>query len=269
MARGRFTSLRSSMPGMFAVIAESGQSFARHTHEQFGIGVIERGAQHSLSGRGRVEAGPGDVITVNPREVHDGTPISDGGRCWRMLYIEQQLMAGIAEDLDASGRGVYEFSHPVIRDGHLADRFRRLFAAVTGMAATDALQREELLLGVLAAATQAGGVAREPPSFPPALLKARARIDDDPAAPVSLAELAGESGLSRFQLLRAFTRATGMTPHAYLVQRRIDLARRLIAAGSPLTDAALASGFADQSHMTRVFTRKYGLSPRSFANAIA
>jgi AraC-like DNA-binding protein len=268
MARGRFTSLCCNMPGMFAVIAESRHSFARHTHEQFGIGVIERGAQHSLSGRGRVEAGPGDVITVNPREVHDGTPVSDEGRCWRMLYIDLQLMAGLADDLGEACSRDYEFSHPVIRDGRLANRFRRLFAAVTNTADTADIQHEELLLGLLAAA-QTDRPMRDSPSFPAALLRARMRIDDDPAAPVTLAELARESEMSRFQLLRAFTRATGMTPHAYLIQRRIDLARQLIAAGSALTDAALASGFADQSHMTRVFTRKYGLSPRSFAVAMA
>lgn len=255
------------MPGMFAVIAESGHSFARHTHEQFGIGVIESGAQHSLSGRGRVEAGPGDVITVNPREVHDGTPVSDAGRCWRMLYIDPQLIAGLADDLGQACSGDYEFSHPVIHDGRLADRFRRLFAAVTGTADSAAIPHEELLLGLLAAAP--GRPLRDSPSFPAALLRARARIDDDPSAPVTLADLARESEMSRFQLLRAFTRATGMTPHAYLIQRRIDLARQLIAAGSALTDAALASGFADQSHMTRVFTRKYGLSPRNYAIAMA
>ena len=65
-----------------------------------------------------------------------------------------------------------------------------------------------------------------------------------------------------------FARATGMTPHAYLVQRRIDLARRMIAGGSSLAEAAIASGFADQSHMTRTFIRKYGLSPGAYADAM-
>jgi quercetin dioxygenase-like cupin family protein len=49
--------------------------FPRHTHEQFGIGVIRRGASRSRSGRGMVEAGSGDIITVNPGEVHKGAPI--------------------------------------------------------------------------------------------------------------------------------------------------------------------------------------------------
>jgi AraC-like DNA-binding protein len=71
--------------------------------------------------------------------------------------------------------------------------------------------------------------------------------------------------VSRFQLVRSFARNTGLTPHAYLVQRRVLLARRLIAGGTALADAAAASGFADQSHMTRVFVRKYGMAPGAFA----
>ncbi|MNT93410.1 Helix-turn-helix domain protein [compost metagenome] len=53
------------------------------------------------------------------------------------------------------------------------------------------------------------------------------------------------------------------------MQQRIELARRLIAQGCTLADAALASGFADQSHMTRVFSGKYGISPRAWALALA
>lgn len=68
-------------------------------------------------------------------------------------------------------------------------------------------------------------------------------------------------------MVRGFARAFGLTPQAYLVQRRLDLARWLTAAGASLADAAAASGFADQSHMTRHFTQRFGLSPCAIAGA--
>jgi AraC-like DNA-binding protein len=101
-----------------------------------------------------------------------------------------------------------------------------------------------------------------------AIRRARALIDDAPAVSVTLADLARESGLSRFQVLRGFARATGLTPHAYVMQRRIDLARSLIAGGIPLAEAAATSGFADQSHMTRQFVRNFGISPGVYAGAV-
>ncbi|MBQ2649011.1 MAG: helix-turn-helix transcriptional regulator, partial [Achromobacter sp.] len=102
-----------------------------------------------------------------------------------------------------------------------------------------------------------------------AIRHALALIDDAPAAALSLADLARACGLSRFQVLRGFSRATGMTPHAYQVQRRLLLARRLLRHGMALADAAASAGFADQSHMTRLFTRAYGVSPGRYALAVA
>jgi AraC-like DNA-binding protein len=52
-----------------------------------------------------------------------------------------------------------------------------------------------------------------------------------------------------------------------MMQRRVAMARRLIARGLPLAEAAAACGFADQSHMTRLFVREYGVSPRMVADA--
>lgn len=259
--------LRCEIAGVEAVEAETRHTFSRHTHEQFGIGVIDRGAQRSHSGRGMVEAGPGDTITVNPGEVHDGAPIGDAGRSWRMLYFNPSLIAEAIGDISEGKTKVYEFMRPVIRDAGVADRFKNLFAILTtGSEAT--IRREELLLMLLTDVKREESGLVGKPSVPEAIFHARSRIDDDPAAPLTLSDLARESGLSRFQVLRGFVRATGLTPHAYLVDRRIHIARRLIAHRSPLAEAAIESGFADQSHMTRIFVRKYGVSPRAYADAM-
>ncbi|WP_442417767.1 helix-turn-helix transcriptional regulator [Pararhizobium capsulatum] len=103
------------------------------------------------------------------------------------------------------------------------------------------------------------------PGIPASVRHARILIDDDPTAPISLSDLAEASGLSRYQVLRAFSQWMGLTPHAYIVQRRLNMARRFIGTGMPLADAAAASGFSDQSHMTRLFTRFFGFSPGMLA----
>ena len=102
----------------------------------------------------------------------------------------------------------------------------------------------------------------------PPVMKAVRRLDAAPEVPTSLAELAALSGVSRFQLLRGFAREIGTTPHAYLVQHRVRLARRLLAAGRSAADAALLVGFADQSHMTRAFVRQFGITPGRYKAAI-
>ncbi|MGO7786948.1 AraC family transcriptional regulator [Rhizobium ruizarguesonis] len=266
MAKNQFRMLRSALSGVEAVEAETHHSFARHTHEQFGIGLMSAGAQSSLSGRGMVEAEAGDIITVNPNEVHDGAPIGEG-RSWRILYFDPAIVSGLSREVSKSGVGRSEIPHPVIRNAGIAARFETLFRTVTGDGAADELLHEELLLQLVADVMRERSGTEGRPLVPASIRAARNLIDDDPLAAVSLADLSRESGLSRFQVLRGFAKATGLTPHAYLVQARIHIARRLIAQGMPLAEAAFASGFADQSHMTRVFVSKYGLSPRLYAGA--
>ncbi|MDB5553110.1 MAG: AraC family transcriptional regulator [Rhizobium sp.] len=263
MTHDEFRILRTTTPGVTAVVASSRHSFAKHTHDQFGIGVIEHGAQKSVSGRGMVEAGTGDMITVNPGEVHDGMPIGDEGRTWSILYFLPELVAEAAANVFEDRRHA-EIIHPVMADPLLAHRFRRLFRLLTSRSEPD-LAGEAGLLEIVARVI----CERRAPVFvSPDIRHARAMIDDDPAAGHTLAVLAHEAGLSRFQLLRAFEKVTGLTAHAYIVQRRVDLARRLIAGGISLAEAAAASGFSDQSHMTRIFVSKYGISPGRFAGAI-
>ncbi len=278
MALGQFKMLRCAVAGVDAVEAETRHAFPRHTHEQFGIGVIHRGAQKSLSGRGMVEAGPGDAITVNPGEVHDGAPIGDAGRSWRMLYFDPPLIADAARDISQGRTGTFEFTRPVIEETRIATGFGALFSAVTaGWKSADeptpagaeaSVAREETMLMLLAEVMRDGNGFAPDRSVPAPISAARSLIDDDPAAAITLADLARESGLSRFQVLRGFARATGLTAHAYILQRRIAAARRLIAQGRPLAEAALDSGFADQSHMTRMFVRTYGISPGAYAEAV-
>lgn len=270
MTKGQFKIFPCAIAGVEAVEAVTNHTFPRHTHAQYGIGVIYKGAQRSLSGRGMVEAGPGNVITVNPGEVHDGTPIGDAGRSWRMLYFDPAVVGEATADLTEGRQLTFEFSQPVMEDTAVATLFQHLFSAMTADRTTSfELQRESLLLQLLSAILSERQDRDATGPVSTAIRHAQALINDQPAAPITLADLARTSGLSRFQVLRGFAKATGFTPHAYLLQRRIDLARSLIAQGSGLADAAAMSGFADQSHMTRLFVRKYGISPGAYAAAIA
>jgi AraC-like DNA-binding protein len=67
--------------------------------------------------------------------------------------------------------------------------------------------------------------------------------------------------MSPFHLLREFRKTLGIAPHAYLVQRRVDLARHLILRGHPLRSVAMEVGYCDQGHLSREFRRFFGVPP--------
>jgi AraC-like DNA-binding protein len=101
-----------------------------------------------------------------------------------------------------------------------------------------------------------------------AVWHARDLLHDRFADSVSLDDLAAASGLGRFQLSRRFRVAFGLPPHAYQMHVRVSRASALIRQGFPLVQVALETGFVDQSHLTRHFTRAVGISPGRYRQAI-
>jgi AraC-like DNA-binding protein len=247
----------SRLHGVEAMTMLSGHAFPRHAHDHYGIGVVTAGAQKSWSALGRVESSVGDVIMVNPGEVHDGSPI-DGVRGWHIVYLEPRR---VLRELADEGYPKDPLFRPVAQDPALAAEVLRLLAAL-GDAQDGVHGAEESLLSCLLQVVQ-GHLVHGPRSarLAPAVNRAMEWIQSEPAAAVPLDALAACCGVSRFQLIRGFARDLGMTPHAYRVQLRVRQARRYLAEGDSIADAALKTGFADQSHLTRAFAKQFGITP--------
>ena len=252
-------------PGMGITAMEfaSTHSFPRHSHDEYGIGVVLSGAQRSWSGVGSVESLPGDVITVNPGEIHDGHPINGAVRRWRIIYFDPSALSGqFAPDVPRE----IEFASPSMSDANLGYWVNRLFDRLVEGA--DRLGIEEIVAQTVPRlVSQEARPSRDPGGHSVEVAKVRARIDDDPSSPVTLADLAALSGMSRYQIVRAFSREIGTTPYAYVIQRRARLALELLSNGATLATASQLAGFADQSHMTRAFVRQFGISPGRYVSA--
>jgi len=254
---------RSCLPGVEALSLLSEHVFPRHAHDQYGIGVITTGAQKSWSEVGAVESAVGDVIMVNPGEVHDGSPIG-GVRGWHILYLEPDRV--IRELADELGGGDVLFQ-PVAHDRVLADEIMKLLGALESSTTCDAA--DEVLLACLARVVQMHRLSgRRLPNTSPAVARAIEWIEAEPDAATSLSVLAASCDVSRFQLIRGFIRDVGTTPHAYRIQLRVRLARRYLVQGRSVSEAALLCGFADQSHFTRAFVRQLGITPGLYQGSV-
>jgi len=248
------------LEGVDTIAIDSERSFPRHAHDQFGVGVMRAGAHASWSGRGRVEAGPGDVIASSPEEMHDGSPIG-GRRTWEMVFVDTHVVARLVGP-EASRR---ELGFPVARSHALATQVLAVRRALLATNAAAAEERLTELLGELLAPTSTAYDAEPSPATQLVIQRIRDRLSEPP----TLDEIANLMEMERTSALRRFKRETGATPHHYAMQLRLRHARHLLVRGAQIPDVAYTLGFADQSHMTRAFARQYGLPPGRYRAASA
>ncbi|HEV7368439.1 AraC family transcriptional regulator [Arenibaculum sp.] len=265
-ARDWLSFRRDPETGIESIRAHStGHAYDPHDHDDFLVGITERGVQE-FQCRGHVHIStPGRVILIEPGEPHDGNSPSEAGFTYAMLYLPRNLLAARSDELRELGgpTAPLGFRHTLADDSRLAEAVRSAFLALHGgegrLARDLGIQglAERLRGHVLPGRTGRGKVDA---------VAARARDVLHAHFPedIGLEELASLSGVDRFRLNRVFGAAFGVSPHAYLVRLRLKAARRLLAKGETPAAVAAEVGFADQSHLGRWFRRAYGMTPAAY-----
>ncbi len=139
----------------------------------------------------------------------------------------------------------------------------RLYAESLATALAITLIRDHSSLGRTAgekvAREHTGGLSRR------ALKDAIDYVDDNLEKDLTLAEIAGAAHMSPYHFSRLFKQSTGLTPHRYVIERRVQRARELLGESTlPIAEIALSCGFANQSHLNRHFRRLLGVNPKAF-----
>lgn len=242
----------------------SRQVFSRHSHDCYALGVIEKGALAFRYLHRDHEAARGDINLVVPGECHDGHAAGSGGWTYRMFYLSVDLVRDAARELD---RDLPDFRTGVLQDKDLARDIRQTHLCLSIPQAC-VLEKESRLLLLLTSwihrHAEGGKSPVNPENEPIAVRRCKEYLHAHQAETPQLTDLAKAAGLSPYHLLRVFARATGQTPHAYLTQLRVDRSKTLLSTSAPLADIACECGFADQSHLTRLFRRQFGLTPGAY-----
>lgn len=243
-------------------------AYALHTHDSYVFGVVVAGAEKLRINRQAYLAPAGSIIVVNPEDPHDGEKGCDAGWAYRTCYPHAELMREVAEDLELGHLPM--FGQGILDAPDLAGDFvqaHRLAVAGRAMEAETAMLIA--LRGLIRRFADRSGRNPSPDDSEAArrFRLYRDLIEADLACTFDLGGLAEATGVTRFQVIRDFKRVAGMTPGQYLRDCRIRAASTLMRIGKPLAEVAFETGFADQSHLTRLFKSMRGLSPGAFREA--
>src|SRR6266568_1665372 len=241
-----------------------------HSHEGYQLCVCFGSASRYRYRGGWIAVPPATLSVLMPDEVHTTSEAEDRQELtqYRVLYAGPDQLREVATAMGSRRSGMPFFADAVLHDDDLSKRFLRLHGAFEGASAQ--LGRDIGLLSMLGALVRRHArtpCVRESLTGPRrAVQAARAYLEDNHAANVSLLELQQVAALSPFHLARLFQQEVGMSPHAYLIQVRIANAKRLLLRGVPVSRVASETGFFDLSHFTRHFKRLVGVAPGRYAD---
>lgn len=239
--------------------------YSRHSHEVFSIGAITAGQSTYLHEKTTQTIATGTVVVMNPGEVHACNPIDDQPWSYLMLYVNAQWLGALQRDCGVNNGGVfrgYPATHsrdPLLFDGLLA-LYRQLVDSQL-----DTLAKQEAAVGFFSLVEQRlGGSGLTPRPANPKVERAARYIDAHYLQPIRLEDLCAVANLSEAYLIRAFEQHYHMTPHAWLVNRRIQHGQAQLRSGEPIADIAQQSGFADQAHFQRAFKKHLAVTPGQY-----
>jgi len=258
-----------ALPFIEARSIEDGRDvcYAKHSHETFSIGAVTGGRSEYLNRHAREWIGAGAVVMMNPDDVHACNPVADERWSFRMMHIDVAWLTSLQHELGFSENHAFRaFSPTMTTDAGLFNGLNRLHAILVDGEA-DMLRKQSAAITFFSdvqntlnpAVLPAHDASRQ-------LTRAAEFIAENCTRSLKLEDICEAAGLSASHLIRAFRRRYGMTPHAYLINRRIQYSRAQLRRGRVIADVAPDAGFADQAHLQRVFKRLVAATPGQYRN---
>lgn len=239
------------------------QPFSNHFHDYYVIGFVEAGTRSLSCKNKEYTIGQGNILLFNPNDNHSCVQCDGGTLDYRGLNISKETMSSLVEKITGE-RTLLGFSENVIKNDELNSYLHSLHQTI--MNGSKEFEKEEMLLLLISLLIEQYGQPFSSciPECSEEIENACLFMTEHFAEHITLDELCKCSSLSKSTLLRAFTKSKGVTPYRYLQAIRIDKAKALLEQGVSPIDAAIQTGFSDQSHFSNFFNMFIGLSPAAY-----
>jgi AraC-like DNA-binding protein len=240
--------------------------YPRHMHEEYSIAVVLQGTETTTCGGRAYTTRAGDLLLINAEEVHSNKSADSE---YRLIKVRPKMLQRVARNLSGQTLPAPYLPKVVVNDSFLFRRLLNLHLKLEQNIAP--LEQESEFIATMGLLlTRMNKNYRSAPTITRVgnedvyVRLVRDYLRSHYAENVTLTQLTSLTNLSPFYLLRVFHNRAGFPPHEYQTQVRIAHARKLIRNGMPLSQAALETGFFDQSHLSRNFKRIVGVTPRQY-----
>ncbi len=241
-------------------------NFPMHVHEEYTVGIIHSGEEIITHKGTRYHAGTNQLYFINPDEAHTGASVDRGSWLYTSIYFKPDFLNNKIL-FDKAGTNYPYFQSPILENPKLSTLFINTIQQIKlhncPMERDDAVHG--LLCSLFAANTENTGrdifSTAHPAKNKSKINKAKQFLSERLSEPISLSDLAAHIDWHPGYVVEAFKKTEGLTPHRYLLARRIIAAKNAIISGADFNEIALDCGFYDQSHMNRHFRQVLGITP--------
>ena len=257
----------SPVEGLEVLSCNSGREFKSHLHDGYVLWLnSESGEKYQLPGCSDILQ-LGSISIIEPETIHSNSPCCSERSHLRSFYFSEKFVRSLNFKLLGKENVSSPFRNNLLENKPLWSALSVLHDQLLNSGKI--LQTEESILSVLSGMYKhvdgkEPATGSEDKRVAMVVDYLHAHIDRN----LSLAELADLVGCTEFHLIRIFRSHKGLPPHSFLIQLRLEKARALLAAKANIADTALKCGFSDQSHLTRLFKNRFGLTPRQYQKAI-
>lgn len=242
------------------------QKFPNHFHEYYVVGFIEKGQRFLSCNHKEYKIEPGDLLLFNPRDNHTCEQIDGNTLDYRCINIQPEIMRKVVFEITGKEYLPY-FTDQVVFHSELVNALRELHQKI--MEEERDFRKEEIFFFFL---EQLLEEYTEPTTMDCnngqslEVITICSFLEKHYMENITLDALCKLTGLSKYYLLRSFTKQKGISPYSYLETIRIGKAKKMLEQGVLPIEVATQTGFSDQSHFSNFFKRFIGLTPKQYMN---
>lgn len=240
------------------------QKFPNHFHEHYVIGFIEDGKRHLICENKQYITVTNDVVLFNPNDIHTCEQIDNRALDFRCINIMPDNMKKITKEITGNSYLPY-FTQHVLPHSDFAPSLKELHTMI--MKNEKEFKKEELLfllIGQLIEECSTSDFLETPPTQSTEIKAVCEYLEQNYTDTITLEQLSNLTGVSKYYLVRCFTKQKGISPYCYLETIRINHAKKLLEQGVSPIETTMKTGFTDQSHFTNFFKRFIGLTPKQY-----
>jgi len=250
-------------------VKEFYSNYSTHSHESFALGILEEGIiEVQFHNQKKQKVVANNIIVFNPNQVHRTKKIANNSYGYYTLHINAQWCKRIQEELFGKQNVLIEVFPNIIDDSEISDELLKLYGSIMEEKNTDKYEEtvEHILESIFKNYCDVNTLSENKQEDNLLLLKVEQYILDNVDSQITTEDISKEVNYSEAYIMRVFKKKFGLSPHAFLVNQKINRAKNklLNSKNQDISQLAVEVGFYDQSHFTNTFKRYFSLTPKQY-----